>query len=335
MIYHNLELHNVEALEAYGDGVILHRFPERVRRGLEKRRCFRAEDSPGVEIRFVSEGPCTELVIQCIYGGGNIAVFRGSHMVSSYPAGSGQTLTLHLEPYEEWAAADFSDKPCWARSVWRVQLPPGQFALCRVCDYGYPVRPPEAGERPAKTLLAYGSSITQGCYAENNSLAYIQHAAARMGWDVRNFGLSGACCCEEAVAEFLTGIERWDAAFLEIGANMRPFFTEETFSARAQYLIDRLCMAHPERPVFLTTIYPNLESFRREKSLLGIREQRYNQILREIVKSGRYPNLSLMEGSEILDDPCYLGADLIHPSSYGHVRMGENLAAVLKERLAR
>lgn len=331
MIYHNLELHNVEALRPYGGGVILQRFPERVRCGMEKRRNFRAADSPGVEIRFASDAYCVELVLQCLFGGGNISVFRGPHLFAVYPAAGGQTVTLHLEPNEEWKAADFGDRPVWARNLWRIQLPPAQFALCHVEDYGSPLRPPAEGERPAKTLLAYGSSITHGCYAGNNSLSYIQHAAARLGWDVRNLGLSGACYCESAMADFLAELS-WDAAYLELGINMRPFFSAEEFQSRVEHLLVRLRESHPDKPVFLTTIYPNLETYRRGDSPLKRREEAYNRILRELACREEF-GVSLIEGTEVLDDPCCLGADLIHPNDYGHVRMGENLAAILKERL--
>jgi hypothetical protein len=36
--------------------------------------------------------------------------------------------------------------------------------------------------------------------------------------------------------------------------------------------------------------------------------------------------LYLIEGEEILTDFCYLTCDLIHPSDFGHIIMGQNLA---------
>ena len=190
--------------------------------------------------------------------------------------------------------------------------------------------PPANAERPAKTLMAYGFSITQGCFAQNNSLSYVQYAAMRLGWDVLNFGLSGACYCERETADFLAEIEDWDAAMLEVGVNMREFFTVEEFKERAGYLVDTVCRRHPEKPVFLVTVYPNIKHFQQGDSIFMEREKGYNQFLRDVVSSGRYPELHLIEGKEILDQPDYLGADLLHPTDYGHIRMGENLAAHLK-----
>ncbi len=329
MIYRGLELHNVWDVQETGCGAILQRFPEKVRLALEKRRNFRAENCAGVEIRFCTDGWCTEIVLECLYGSGWIQVFRGPHQYASAYAEGGRTLTLHLELPEAWDSLNFGDEPVWKRNVWRIQLPPMQFAIRHVESYGSSIRPPKKEERPEKTLMAYGSSITQGCYAQNNSLSYVQYAAMRLGWDVYNFGLSGACYCEPEMAKFISKDVNWDMAFLELGVNMRGFFSEEEFGHRAKFLIEEVCVSHPDKPVVMTTIFPNIEPLCPSPTLLKEREDGYCRILRELADTLPYSNLHLVEGTQILDNLACLGADLIHPTDFGHVVMGENLFHIL------
>jgi hypothetical protein len=49
----------------------------------------------------------------------------------------------------------------------------------------------------------------------------------------------------------------------------------------------------------------------------------------------RVPNVSIIEGPEILDVADGLSADMIHPSDFGMMRMGENLAKRLRAALVR
>lgn len=45
---------------------------------------------------------------------------------------------------------------------------------------------------------------------------------------------------------------------------------------------------------------------------------------------GRWPDLGLIEGGDVLDDLGDLTTDLIHPSDYGHARMGQFLGERLR-----
>lgn len=42
-------------------------------------------------------------------------------------------------------------------------------------------------------------------------------------------------------------------------------------------------------------------------------------------------NLIYIDGKSIMDSGSYLSFDLCHPSDYGHIRMGENLAEIVKD----
>ena len=57
----------------------------------------------------------------------------------------------------------------------------------------------------------------------------------------------------------------------------------------------------------------------------------YGEILKQIKEEINSENLILIDGEEVLDSFSYLCYDMVHPSEYGHVRMGENLANILKK----
>ena len=43
------------------------------------------------------------------------------------------------------------------------------------------------------------------------------------------------------------------------------------------------------------------------------------------------PNVTYINGMEILNDPSLLCSDMLHPSAYGHLRMAENVYARMKD----
>jgi hypothetical protein len=55
----------------------------------------------------------------------------------------------------------------------------------------------------------------------------------------------------------------------------------------------------------------------------------FASILRELAGSGRWPDVSLVAGSDLLDDPGGISADFIHPSGYGHTRTGVHHGRIL------
>lgn len=331
MIYHDLELHNVRDVEESGCGAVLQRFPKKVREHLEKRRNFRAEMCAGVEIRVVTEASCMEIILKCLYGDGVITVFRGVHPMYTLMVQGGQTVTLHLEPPENWESLQMPEQERFSPFMWRIHLPAAQFAIQHVESYGQEYRPPISGESPTQTLLAYGSSITQGCFAQNNLLAYPQYAAELLGWDVLNLGLSGACYCEKEMFDFIAE-ESWDFAFLELGVNMRPFFSTEEFEQRFRYGIETLCSSHPQTPVLLTTIYPNAQRMERGETLVKKRDAEYDEVIRRYVRASNWKNLFLTEGIQI-SSGSFLGTDMLHPGDLGHLAMGRNLADLCKRIL--
>jgi lysophospholipase L1-like esterase len=156
----------------------------------------------------------------------------------------------------------------------------------------------------------------------------------RLGVDVQNKGLSGSCHIESTAAEFIACGCEWDFATLELGVNMRATFTPEEFEKRARHIVARCTGAKPGRPVVLITIFQNAAHRLIEPDAVTGRQEAFNQILRGIARECQSRDVHIIEGADIVDDLGCLGTDLVHPSDYGHARMGENLARALSPLIA-
>lgn len=337
----NFALHNVAELDpAPGGGVFLRRFPATVRAALSPLGRMVAEDAAGVELRFVTASPNFRLSVGSLPSflspherhGQELVLLRGAHVHSIHRLEPGRINHIHVtrlggpDPVDERPAPS-QGRAGFAPQVWRVLFGRYPAIFHGLETFGETSRPPAPGETPARRWLAYGSSITNGASPGLHLNSYPYHAARAAGLDVINQGLSGSCLCEPEVAAYLGARDDAELMTLEIGVNMRGAFTPEEFRARAETLLDAVT-GRPGRRVALITIFPNLATAEN-----AARQTAFDHALRDLHASGRWPGLALIEGADVLDDPGDLGVDLIHPSDYGHARMGlrlgERLAALI------
>ncbi|MFH1497106.1 MAG: GDSL-type esterase/lipase family protein [Verrucomicrobiota bacterium] len=339
MITHaDIALHNVAELEpAPGEGLFLRRFPSRVRTALSRLGRMVAEDAAGVELRFATASPNFRLSLGSLptfltpheRHGQEVVILRGAHVHSIHRLEPGRINHIHVtelggpDPVVT-RPAPAKGRAGFAPQVWRILLGRYPAIFFNLETFGETRRPPTADETPARRWLAYGSSITNGASPGLHLNSYVYHAARIAGVDVLNQGLSGSCLCEPAVADYLGTRDDADIVTLEIGVNMRMSFTPEQFRERAARLLDAVT-AKAGRRVALVTAFPNIATPEN-----AARQDAFCEILRKLHASGRWPGLELIEGGEVLDDIGDLSTDLIHPSDYGHARMGQRLG----ERLA-
>ena len=194
-----VSFHGVGDFERLGDipGVLLSRYPRHVREALNRRARHVALEGVGCEVRFVSDHSDVRVFVAAQkpeFGEElEIRVFRGDFEHSIHHVPPGQSMVLPLDAPDTFGAPD----PRWLRqgfapNVWRVQFGRGPGLFLGVDGLGGTVRPPLPDELPGTRWLAYGSSIT------NSHLDGYPHVAARrLGVDVANKGLSGACHCEQ------------------------------------------------------------------------------------------------------------------------------------------
>ena len=140
---------------------------------------------------------------------------------------------------------------------------------------------------------------------------------------------------EPELADWMASLDGWDLAVFELGINALGSLVSEEFRSRVDHLLEEFTARHPEKPLVLLTIFPSRyrPAFLKDPGDEN-RDTVFCDILRELY--GKYRGrgrLHLVEGSEILDDSCALGADFLHPKNYGHALMGLNLAEKLKSML--
>lgn len=326
-----IEFHNTPAPEPSpaGAGWILPRYPRNTYNTLESPGFLTAQESTGVELRFVTKARHLRVFVSALTQDSEVTVFKGDfrHLVQKIPQGSVQC--LHLTPPDLFdrvipSALHHRFHP----DVWRVVFDRGTMVFHGIDAFGADIRRPLAGEKPALRWLAYGSSITH-----STRDGYPHRAAALLNVDVQNKGLAGSCYLEPSAAEFLaTGCD-WDFATLELGVNVRTTFSPEEFEKRARHLVARCTAAKPGRPVVLITIFRNAAHHLAIPDDITARQDAFNRILRQIALDNQDRHVHIIEGTDIVDDLSCLTSDLLHPNDSGHARMAENLARALRPLL--
>jgi lysophospholipase L1-like esterase len=248
---------------------------------------------------------------------------------------AGEVAIIKLQKPERfsWVRENVLNNSRFSPKVWRIFLDIRYVNSIRLSIHDDFVRPPYKYEVPKLRWLAYGSSITYGTGAINNTNCYVQQAARRIGVDVLNLGLPGSCYCEKQVADFIAEREDWDFVTLEIGVNMRSDYSQEEFKNRVNYLLDKLTHNHPNKKFIILNIFPNHAIYSENGSIYEKDHLAFSNILKELTIKKSNKNLHLINGENILKDFSRLTVDLIHPSDFGHITMGENLAVILKDML--
>ncbi len=327
------ELHNIWELDrdaGYG-GPLVRRLPRVVSEQLTN-GARAAEDAALSEVRFVKERGHRLAICLTSLEGSDLFVYRGDFLLSHLrlPAGALYRLVLDDEalPLKQWRPEALT----WRRfspEVWRVCLD-GPTLFHGVDRMGCVIRPPGPEEKPARRWLAYGSSITQGFSPITRQQCYVAQAARRLGVDVVNLGLSGACHVEPVMAEHIAARGDWDFATLELGINVRSLITPEEFAHRVREFLRILTGAQPGKPLVLFTLFPNIGDYLIEPDEPARRGRAFNTILRQVAAEFADRSVHLIEGADILTDLSGLTCDLVHPSTEGHTHMAENLAARLR-----
>jgi lysophospholipase L1-like esterase len=184
-------------------------------------------------------------------------------------------------------------------------------------------------------MLAYGTSITHGAAASASHLSYVAQTAWRLGTDLINLGVGGACWAEAAFADYIAGLAGWDFATLALSVNMiGAGFTLDEFRKRTKYLIARIAGSNPDKPVFCISIYPYFGDWGAAQPNAQASPAEFRSVLEEVVGEVALANVHFIPGPEILTDIGGLTVDMIHPGDFGMINMGENLAARIAQVLS-
>ena len=345
MIYENVELHNIaELVDVPGrPGLRMQRVPESVRRQLEEPAQDRTTRPAGAEIRFVMKGDHARVMLSSSGDPGTATVFFGpfeSRLPIVHIGSDPTPVDVYIPEVAKERFLGLTDglaaKMYFHPRVCRIVLFHGNIHLHGIEG---DVRPPRDDEKPRLTMLSYGTSITHGAAASAFHLSYVGQTAWRLKTDLINLGVGGACRAEAAFGDYIAGRDDWDFATLALSVNMMGAgFTQEIFRERVRYVVGKVAGDNPRKPVFCISIYPHFRDWIPDwpGTPEGVTGDAFRRILEEVVKEIGTPNLHFIPGPEILTDIGGLSADQIHPSDFGMIEMGENLARrmrVVVERL--
>ena len=333
MLFKDLEFHNVEEILPSGEGYRLHRFPRQVREGLGEGNStygrYIGQLTTGCEIRFVTDGDRVQLALSSFDVDGVIHVFRGDFKYATYRVEAGKVNHFMLTKSPQFEALPAPYKAGqFSPNVWRI-LSGHDFGLTFVDieSFGYKLRPPLPEEKPDKTLLVYGTSITHGACAAAYTLAYSQYLGRLLGCQILNKGMGGSCMNERVVADYFAGGLSFDAALLENEVNMGEAMAE-AYARNGGYLLDRLALSDPIRPIWAVTAYPNASLSGADPINPLVKKPFVNDdALRRM--AANYPNVHLIEGDAVLTDFTGLQCDLIHLNDYGHIQVAQQLARII------
>jgi lysophospholipase L1-like esterase len=334
--YPDVELHNIVELDDHAGypGPLVRRYPRSVSEKLFNGALV-AENASLCEIRFVRSRGRRLAVSVTSLEAGELFVYRGDLLQTHLRLPSGE-LVRHVIDFENDPFArlvpEATTPSRFSTGVWRIVLD-GPTLLHGIDRMGCVLRPPCPDEKPRVRWLAYGSSITHGFSPVSRRQCYVAQTAWRLGWDVLNLGLSGACFCEPEVADYLASRDDWDIITCELGVNMRGSVEPDEFDRRARYLVNTLTKRRPGKPVVLVSPFTTAADLLREPDAATRRTLGYAESLRAIAAEHAARQVHFIDGRDILPDITGLTCDLVHPSTEGHTTMSERLAPKLHELL--
>lgn len=332
MIYKNAEFHNVAELIYNDDGsVSWMRMPQYVKDNLDSEGLM-VYNSTGVEIRFILKGE--KAVVKMSAGDSDIknGVF---HVYRGAIQGGWQDHEIHtivknkpeefvIECSKNIGNLKFmTDKAgyTWSPEVIRIIFDRGYY---KIYDIEGDIEPPRKEDKPPKTILSYGSSITHGSNSLSYSHSWVSMLAHNLKMDARNLGMAGTCRLEASVADYIASegeSGNWDIATLELGINVLGW-KEDLITEKSEYFIKEIVTRNPQKQIFVISPF----CYYGDDISNSENGKNWRRILKEIVQKLDSPFVTYINGMDVIgDSSLYISADEVHPNIYGCLKIAEVL----------
>lgn len=331
----SVRFHNIEDFMEHsvtGDAFIS-RIPGSLREQLNANARHRSLNTSGCEIRFRLTGPTVRFrlraceVLSTHYGPSQAQVLFGDFSHTYFHVDEAVAEIEIAVPDYDGLMKAHGERSLFHPRLVRLLLPP-HTTISELAIEG-DVAPPEPGDVPAKRVLNYGSSITQGVGVATSRETWAARCAHALGFDCINLGFGSGCHCEPAMTDYLCQRDDFDCAILETGINMLQF-DPSVADERIEALIRRLSAAHPDKPIFCLGVFPCRDDI---ASNWSGRAAAIRKLVRETVERVGAPNLHFIEGGKALDHRTDLTADLVHPSPIGMTGLGTSVAGAIRRIL--
>ncbi len=340
MIYKNIEIFNVaEIYDCPGGGISWMRVPKNVYETLECGDQARnmAKNSTGVELRFVIKSgdgvvirmaklePSNTTNVFHVYRGGIQGTWEDCEVdkyVFDEPKDYFIKKSDNIETLKKMAAA-YSDP--WDPDVVRVIFDRGAY---RILDVVGDVEPPKGNQLPANSILFYGSSITHGSNSIDMSHSWASIVGRNLRCDVINKGFAGSCAMEPEMIDYISKLgkdNKWDVCVMELGINVL-WWEEEKVYSRAENAVKTMALSNPEKKIFVISPFYCYDDFKGGKDA-----EKWRTALKKITDSLRLPNVTYINGPDLLSGPAGLSADEVHPNIYGVQSIANGLTAIIKK----
>ncbi len=338
MIYKNAEFHNIAKIIENDDGSISWlRVPENVYDNLEKGK-GPAKCCTGVEMRFILKGESAVIKMCAVDDSfaNSFHVYRGGIQGGWDDHEKNKNVTTEIKDFEikksgnllslkKMSEASGTD---WNPEVIRIVFDLGTY---KIYDIIGDIEPPKPEDKPEKTILFYGSSITHGSNSLDASHSWVSLIGHNLNMDVRNLGFAGSCCMEPEIADYIAEEGEkgnWDYAVLELGINVLGW-EEDHIVERVENILKQVAGRNSEKPIFLISpfifvsevIYDNNDG------------KKWRRLIKETYERLNYKNVTYIDGTSVLDNISYISADEVHPNIYGVNRIAEVLTEKIKEEI--
>lgn len=340
MIYKNAELYGVTELEKRADkeGFVCLRMPAFVRDTLETGMSeLLSRASKTTEIRFVMLGDQVKIKLAKFEKGDrslhSVFVFYGGiqgawydHCVNRHLQGDVDEIIVekpkNMDTLKRMAKA--SNDP-FSPEVVRVIFNGGYYTLL---DIDGDIRPPKKSETPMKTLMTYGSSITQGSNSMDSAHSWASWVAHELDMDLLNHAMAGSCAMEPAFVDFIAqeGEQgKWDIGVLELGINVL-YWEDSKILERVKNTIVQIAGRNKDKPIYVISPFYCDDDFNGKTQA-----DKWRQYIKAIVAELHYENVTYINGLDLLGNVKYLSADEVHPNVYGCQKIANGLLEIIKK----
>ena len=276
-------------------------------------------DSTGLCVRFTTDSPAIQ--VRWTLTDGTLAM---PHMPATGVSGvdlyaqdrsGGWHFVNNGRPQAITNTASFSP-PAGAECMLYLPLYNGVRSVEIGISKGRTISTPEAG-RNRKSVVFYGTSITQGGCASRPGMAWTAIAGRQLDAAVINLGFSGNGRMEPVMADLLAELNP-SVYVLDCLANMSP----QEVSERVEPFVRKLRAAHPDTPIVLAEDASIRNAFPTAKG--RIVRAIYQKLKAEGVK-----DLHFLPARDLLGDDEDATVDGAHPSDLGMLREASVFAKCL------
>ena len=334
----NKILHGFSEVAEDGDGTFrLFRVPRvllpRLGRRVNNRCChpaggelrFRLGDSPvRFTIRRVPEPDHPLFTAQTAV---SIGIFHGDHQHAWLYLQEGDN-EIEIKPFHDPTGNLARHRSRFSPELTRIVLPP--FIELRIVDWQGEMEPPHPGDCPAKLLLSYGSSITQGAYAQQGNSTYPAILARELGVDSCNLGFGGGATMEPEMAEWIVSRTDWHLATLEMGVNVLNLAADE-FRSKVRKFLSFFVSDPLNRPVYSLDMLPTPGEFDGNEDATA-KGAVFRRIVREETLAAGKSHMHVLEYASLLSRGSDFSTDLLHPAAHAFETIGCGLAAQIRKR---